>query len=143
MAVTNFQGALRTFLLADTGIAALIDARLHPPPAPQESAMPYLTFQRISEDESDGRSLGKKSDIVVERWQFGIYADGVDSAEEVKTALRDALNFLAYTTLSGYKVFYAWRESGVEGFEPENDGSEEGYNKITQDYFIKRKIETE
>ena len=41
---------LRAFLLADDDVFALVGNRIYPAPAPQNSAMPFVTFQLVSTD---------------------------------------------------------------------------------------------
>ncbi len=138
MAVANFQGALRTYLIADPALAALIIDRMYSFPAPMNLTDAYIVFQTISEE--DYGTLSSKVGVVIERWQFDIYAKTIDAAEAVKIALYDALHYLSYSTLSGYLVYFAKRESGSDAFDAASDGAEDGWHRKTQDYMIKRNI---
>jgi hypothetical protein len=44
----DLEAELRAFLIADAAVAALVGERVYPAPAPQNSLMPFVTFQRIS-----------------------------------------------------------------------------------------------
>lgn len=138
MAVTNFQGALRYHLLSDPSIAALIVDRLYTPPAKMNLADSYMVMQLISEDDSG--SLTTENGYVMERWQFDIYTKTMDAAWALKIALFEALNYAQYETLSGYLVYFAKRESGVNNWDVGQTGEETGWHRITQDYMIKRNL---
>lgn len=138
MAVTTFQGALRTYLIADPGITALIGSRMYEAPAPMNLTAAYITVQMGSEE--DYGNLTSGDGVIVEHWSFEIYAKTRDAAETIKTALFDVLNYLTYTVMSGYKVYFAKRESGSDGFDAAQDGAEDGWHRATQDYSIKRNI---
>lgn len=53
MAVVNFKGALRAYLLADAGIASLVGVKIYSPAAPQATAAPYITLQKIDKKTTD------------------------------------------------------------------------------------------
>lgn len=137
MAVSNFQGALREYLIADSTLSALIGERIYSRCAPMNIASDYIVFQSISEVDLDG-TLSTGSGVQIDRWQFDIYTKSIDDAHAIKLALFEALNYVHHTAMSGYKVYLAKRESGVDNWDAITNGAEDGWNRITQDYRIKR-----
>lgn len=138
MSVVNFQGALRLRLLSEPSIAALIEDRLYTFPAPMNLSQTYMMMQLISEE--DYGNLNAGDGIVVERWQFDIFSKAIDAAIAVKIAVFEALNYMQYSYLSGYKIYVAKRESGVDNWDAGQTGEEDGWHRISQDYKIKRNI---
>lgn len=82
--------ALRTHLLADVGLAALIGTRVHPLILPQGSVFPALTYQQISD--LPGHTLGGPVDLHRIRMQIDVWASTYLSMEAVSAALRTALD---------------------------------------------------
>jgi len=97
-----------------------------------------MVFQLISE--VDFGNIAAADGVVQERWQFDVYAATIDAALTIKEALYTALHYKYSVTWSGYKIYLAMRAAGgdVFGEEPNADGSEAAYKRITQDYSIKR-----
>jgi hypothetical protein len=138
MAVSTFQGALREHLTADAGVYALVANRVYSRPAPMNLTADYVVMQLISETDVDG-TLSSGSGVQVDRWQFDIYAKDIDDAHAIKLAIFEALNYVRHVTMSGYKVFLAKRESGVDNWDSSQNGAEDGWSRITQDYMIKHR----
>ncbi len=140
MAVTNFQGALRLNLLADSAVAAIVGTKIYSVPVPQSAALPYATLQYISQETVD--TLGGFEGVVTERWQIDAYAASVTGVLALKKAIFDALHMKNNETWSGYKIYLSRFDGDNDLSEPATDGSEDMYHRIQQDFKIKRSYET-
>ena len=141
MAVVNFQGALATYLAADTTLAALIGSKLYSPPAPQNTAAPYATLQKIGKMETID-TLNGFSSVVRERWQLDAYGSTIDSAEAVAKAIFDRLHMKSDTTWSNYKIYLSKFDNENVFDDSDDNGSEEMTHRIQQDFLIKRSYNT-
>lgn len=142
MAVSNFQGALREYLVANAVVSTLIGERIYTRPAPSNLSADYVVMQLISESDVDG-TLSAGSGVQIDRWQFDIFAKGIDDAHAIKIAIFEALNYVHHITMTGYKVIFAKRESGVDNWDSAQNGAEDGWSRLTQDYMIKHKTNPE
>lgn len=139
MAVTNFKGALRTYLLADATIAALIGLKFYSPAAPQGTAAPYSTFQKIDKNTID--NLAGFQSVVEERWQIDAYGADGDNAEAIAKAIFNRLHMKIYESWSGYKIHFSRYDSENDLSELEIEGGEKQVHRIQQDFLIKRSYE--
>lgn len=140
MAVTNFQGALRLYLLSDAAVDALVDTKIYSVPIPQNATLPYATLQKISKETLD--TLSGFENVVIERWQIDSYADSKDEAQALSKAIFDALHMQNHETWSGYKIYSVKFENENDLSVSADDGSEDMYHRIQQDFMIKRSYET-
>lgn len=91
----SLETKLETLLSGDTGIAAIVDTRVYSDEAPQDSALPYVVYQRIS----SGRqySLTGYSNLENPRVQIDCYAStksgAVALSDAVVAAMRAATTF--------------------------------------------------
>lgn len=137
MAVVNFKGALRTYLLADAAISALIGARIYSPVAPQNTPKPYLIIQKIGKQERL-KTTTALSGVVTERWQIDAYSDDSDQAEALAQLVNDRLDLKYNENWSGYKIYLSEWENENNLSESAAEGSEIMSNRIQQDFMIKR-----
>ena len=139
MAVTNFQGALRTYILADSTVSGLIGQRLYAYPAPQGVSQPYAILHKI--DFVTENNMASFDEVVKERWQIDIYSTHVDILHSVRNAIFDRLHLKAYESWSDYKV-YLCSHVGENTFdEPIREGTQDVYHRVSMDYMIKRSYE--
>jgi len=139
MSAENFQTALRAYLLADSGIAALVGSRIYQAPAPPAATDPYLAFSRVSKIPV-GDDLSGASDTRRERWQFDSYSANPDSATALSDALWNALHQLCTVSMSGWKVLSVQFDSDQDFDEDAQDASETAVNHVIDDYIFTRKI---
>jgi hypothetical protein len=139
MAVVNYQGALRTYILADATVSGLIGTKMYAPGAPQDSAYPYTTLFKVSD--LPWNNLNTFDEIVLERYQIDIYSKDIDVVTAIKKAIFDRLHFKNYISMSGYKI-YLIRQVDENYFpEPEDEGTEKVVHRISVDFQIKRSYE--
>jgi hypothetical protein len=136
MAVVNFKGALRTYLLADTPLAALVGVKIYSPAAPQNTIRPYVTIRKISRVTID--NLTVFNSVVEERWQTDSYGSDPDNTEAVAKAVFDRLHMKILETWSGYKIYLSKFDNENDLSESEIEGSENMIDRIQQDFYIKR-----
>lgn len=140
MAVVNFKGALRSYLLADAAIIALVGQRIYSPVAPQGVTKPYLIIQKIGKQERL-KTTTALSGVVMERWQIDAYSDDSDQCEALAKAVCDGLDLKYDENWSGYKIYLSEWENENNLSESEIEGSETMSNRIQQDFSIKRSYE--
>lgn len=107
--------ALRTFLLTDAGIAAVVgDVRISPPPvkARPNDQFPCITYQEIVGKELE--SLEGPSSLYQVRLQVNCWDKGFDGADQ----LRDLVKFklLNYQGLAGSLTIAASNHAGDRYF---------------------------
>ena len=88
----TFKADLLTYLKADAGIAAIVDARIFSGMAPEKTAFPYIVFEKIS---SQGTSeMLAASELANDVYQFDCWAKSDVVRETMTEAIRDAFDGL-------------------------------------------------
>jgi len=140
MSVVNFNGALKTYLLADITLSALIGNKFYALLASQKATLPFCTFQKISTQTID--NIVSFDNVVIERWQIDCYGSTMDSVEAIKKAVFDRLHKKLYLTMSNYFVHAINCINELPINEPTGDGTSEYYERISLDFSIKRNYNT-
>jgi hypothetical protein len=86
----DIRPALRTLLLADAGIAALVVARVYPTVLPQGQKLASIVYTRIS-GQTDYKMEGA-SGYVASRMQIAAWAPTVDAASALANKVKDCLS---------------------------------------------------
>ncbi len=128
--------ALRTHLLGDPAIAALVVARCYPLRLPQKTVLPAIVLMLIS-DPRPGHLRGV-SGLATARYQVDAYAQTYDGATELGGLCRQRLDGFAGEWTDGgsppvvvyAKVFY---DTGQDRFEKDILG---GLPRHSADYLI-------
>lgn len=81
----DWQAALRTLLLADGPLAALVSTRIDWVERPQGKALPAVTLQCIAD--AHDQNLKGFEDLQPARVQYDVWADSYSDAAAVKNAL--------------------------------------------------------
>jgi hypothetical protein len=84
------ESELRTYLLAQSGIAALIGTRVYPMKLPQSPTLPAITYQRVSG--SRVQSLTGPSGMAHPRIQVDCWAASYDGAKALAAEVQDDLD---------------------------------------------------
>lgn len=84
------ESDLRTFLLAQPAVSALIVDRLYPARLPQGATLPAVTYQRIAG--TPVISHDGASDLARARFQFDCWAETYDAMVGLAKAVRVALS---------------------------------------------------
>jgi hypothetical protein len=129
---------LRTFLLADSALAALIGTRLHPLRLPQNPTLPAMTYQWVSGERA--HALDGAVGLSSPRVQFDCWAGTYLQAEAVFEAFRKRLDgFRGDIGSTPTKVQGAFFESERDMYEDSADagtGSGVGMYRRSADFFI-------
>jgi hypothetical protein len=99
--VPELDEAITTYLLARTGLTALIGRRFSFDEPPKDTTLPYVVCKEISNvfnDDMDGKIENENPN-----WQWTVYAVSRESAKAVGRQLRAALQDYS-GTLSGITV---------------------------------------
>ncbi len=107
----TIETGLRTHLLADGPVAALVVARIYPIKLPQSPTYPALTYEIISD--IPHRSLAGDSDLERVRARIhcwaATYTGAIDLAAKVRTAVGDFSGLMGTTTVRSVK-FETWND---------------------------------
>ncbi len=114
--MSTVETALRTKLLADATVAALIADRIEPEPLAQGSILPAITYRRISA--TRGETFDGPSGLTWPRIQLDLWALSHDTARALFDAVRVAVNGKAFIS-SGVVVQKAQVISDQDFYEPD------------------------
>ncbi len=107
----TIETGLRTHLLADGDVGALITARVYPIKLPQSPTYPAITYEIISD--IPHRSLAGDSDLERVRARIHCWAEtygaAVDLAGKVRTAVADFSGTMGSTVVPSAK-FETWND---------------------------------
>lgn len=84
--IKDIRGPLRGFLLADSAIAALVEARVYPRVLPQGIRAPSLVYNRISA--IGDHHMEGPSGLATVRMQIDAWATTADEAAELAAAVK-------------------------------------------------------
>jgi len=124
----SIETGLRTHLLADGPVAALIGTRMYPLILPQNPTYPCLTYEIVSD--IPHRALAGDSDrervrVRIHCWA-STYTGAIDLATKVRTSVADHSGLMGTTAVSSVK-FETWNDTF--------DDAPEVYRRIA-DFFI-------
>ncbi len=107
----SIENDLRTHLIADAPVTALVVSRIYPIKLPQNPTYPALTYEFISD--IPHRSLGGDSDLERVRARIhcwaATYTGAIDLAAKVRTAVGDFSGLMGTTTVRSVK-FETWND---------------------------------
>lgn len=125
MAYVPFTDALRSIMLADAGLSALVGTRIYPDILPQNPVLPAITIQQLTSDVYD--NIQGYSGLEKAYMQIDVWAKTATSRNTVAEALRLAI--CGYTGIqSGVKIQGIRLESRLDLHEPEIDN----YRKVNR-----------
>ena len=107
----TIEDGLRTHLIADAPVTALVVARIYPLKLPQNPTYPALTYEIISDIHSRGLAGDNAREVVRVRihcWAE-TYTGAIDLATKVKTAVADFSGLMGTTKVSSVK-FETWND---------------------------------
>lgn len=122
--------AVYTILKADAAVAAIVASRIHALSAPQGTAAPFITYQRISGERTrDTRGPTGRSRS---RIQVDGYAAGYAGAKTLANAVRHALD--GYRgTVATIRVWSIALESDVDFYE---DAVDPPLYRVSMDFIV-------
>ncbi len=111
----DIRPALRTFLLADPTVSALVGgSRIHHIRLPQDQVEPSVVYIKISE--FGDYNLAQDSGLGHVRMQIDAWAQTSDAATQLANAVYDRLTG-ANTTMDTVKVLGAFLDSGRDDYD--------------------------
>lgn len=122
---------IRTFLLAQPAVAALVGDRIEKSKAAQATPFPRIVLTQVGQ-ESQGHLTGRGSHGAG-TWQIDCQARTGVEAVEVAEAVFDAME--GYIGTMGSLQVAVEMANVVDGYDPD-DGADSGTYRILQDYRI-------
>jgi hypothetical protein len=116
----DIEQALMTYLLAQSGLTALVSTRIHYDELPQDSALPAVCIIHVSDVKA--HTLTGQSKLEQPSYQFTVYASSKATARavanQIKTALADY-----HGTMSGLQVQSIQMQNEMSGMFKLPDGT--------------------
>jgi len=118
----TMETSIHSHLIGVAAILALVSDRIVPGEVDQDTIMPYITFERVTEIGTHHQLAA--SGISAPVYQFDIWAETSASRLEISEALRDSLD--GYSGTFGDQDVRVMRIMDFEGtIEEPSDGSED------------------
>lgn len=143
------ESAIRSILVADADVAALVSDRVSPQPMPQAETLPALTLKRIS-DQPIARGQRGPSGLRDARIQIDAWASSLLTAQLVADAVEAVLDPLerrargglapALYVGAGCRVDFARLVNQQDFDEPDvQDGADPSirYHRVSSDYTVR------
>lgn len=127
----NIGPAIYSILTSDATIGGYVSTKVYPLAAPQNTAMPYITYQLVSD--KPNKNKDRVTSIETLRVQIDVIAKTYENVGQIADAIVNALSFYS-GTVAGITI-------DIITFEDENDLSDveaDVYRK-EQDYFLRIK----
>jgi hypothetical protein len=117
--VADFQAGLYTFLTGNSNITDEVSTRIYPMLAPATAALPYITYQRIGQQEE--AHMTGMSGLTQAPYQFDIWGSTASEAEDALLAVAEELD--GYRGLMGTVRVYRLLITGIlDGLEAPTSG---------------------
>lgn len=126
--MASLEESIVDILTGHAGLTSLVSDRVGPPPLPQGSSLPAISFFRVSTLAVHAHSgnVGLKRS----RMQFDVWGDSVSSVSAVVAQLEDALEHYR-GTVAGVRIDAALSIMDLQRYSPET----ESYRRIV-DFYI-------
>lgn len=133
----DLRPALRSWLLADAAVAAVVSTRVYPIQLPQGQRQASIVYNRISE-RGDYHTQGP-SGLIETRMQIDAWAPLVDDASDLADKIKDRMDDLRHSTVSFGTaspiefviVQGSFLDSGREDYDSSAD-----MHRMSRDYLI-------
>ena len=132
--MATVRTAIFARLTGDTTISGLLAKRVYPHVAPKAATRPYITYFVVGADHQ--HHLTAAAGLVAHRVQIDMWADTAAEAETLSEAVREALQGLYGTLVTGFTSRGISLASEFDNYEPPSDADETGIYRITHDYEI-------
>jgi len=131
--MSSLGASIRSQLIGDTGVAAIVSSRIYPKCAPASATLPFIIYRRVS-----GGPLNTMGGPIATQ---NVHVETVCVAESeaevisLTDAVRSALNGWTDTTGTP-SVTSCMLTDEDEDYEPPTDGSDSGIHIRTHDYSV-------
>ena len=136
--MSDFKTGLRTYLLADTNITALIGQQVYSYPVPQDAATPYLILSRVSQTPYQDDTATEDLEMLDETWQVDIIADSDLIAEPIQIAVYNRLHRADRVEMGSYFVQTSTFSRSNDDADIKMNGTESIDARKILDFDIKR-----
>lgn len=127
---------LIAYLLADTGVSALVATRVHEGQVPQVDTFPYVWLERHTKEQTGGLTP-RETQLVEQRFNVECVATSIASAQTLAEAVRASLHekrgVLTGTEAAVQGVFV---EDHSDDYLPRNSGEDEGLHIVSLDVSV-------
>lgn len=97
----SIEGGIRTILVSNSGVSALVSSRVYPRIIPAKTTLPAIAYQKISGNKM--HHLGGEAGHAQPTYEISCWSDGYDEAVAVSLAVMAALK--DYSGTSDSTVF--------------------------------------
>ena len=126
--MADFRAGLYSWLTSQAPITAQVGTRIYPLLAPSTAAMPFLTYQRI--DEQEEAHLTGLSGLTMAVYQFDVWGKSASEAAAALAALKTAMDM--YRGLMGAVPIRQFTITSIlDGLEEPSDGQTMGLFRHT------------
>lgn len=112
----DFYKDLSVYLRAQTGLAALVETRIHPVSLPQDPEIPAIVATKISKARTYSQT--GDSNLANPRYQFTCWAERHSEAVAIAAELRISLSGFK-GTMNNRNVYAAFVENELDSKDPE------------------------
>lgn len=130
----SLKADIRTAILAEGSLSALIDTRVYQEHAPETAPMPYIIITNPTE-EGVYHQTGV-SGLALTELEFTIWAVTPESRTAVRNALRDFLNVIIRQTLTSTFCYRIWNTNNIDTKEKPDEGSQNFSFGVIMDFDI-------
>jgi gamma-glutamyltranspeptidase len=129
----SLEKAVRSILIADATVTALVSSRVFPQRRPQGTAVPAIVYQNIFEETNE--ALATQGGIRRTRLSVEVFDKTYGDTKTLRNAVEDAL--INYTgTTEGETINSLRLESAVDIDETNEPGGDFGYFRTILDFVI-------
>ena len=127
----------QTFILAQSGVAALIGKRMAPDELPEDAQMPAVRYRVLHSAPAANLATGD-ANFAETLIEVACYGDTLDSAHSVANAIRKGIPLQGYRGTMGTLWVYGCHPENAQEFrtDPPTDGSDKRRYIIQHDYRI-------
>jgi len=125
----TIESALRSMIIADETVEGLTGSRVYPGWLPQSVTLPCITYTKVSGER--GMNVSAPSGYAHPRFQVDTWATTYAGAKTLANAVRQALNGVTNTTISGVRIGSIVMLSERDDFETDTE-----IHRVSMDFSV-------
>lgn len=122
--MSRIDEGLYTYLVAQSGLTALVGRRIWPQRAREATELPYVVYERAGDERP--HTMGSDTAPTRTTYLFSCYGQTYDSAHDVAEQIETALNHYSGTPLAGVVISGALCEGITDDYADEGPTNEGG-----------------
>lgn len=134
MALKSPEAAIRSALVADADVAALLGTRIYPVIAPASAAVPFATYRRSAVQRS--QSLAGPTGVTTVIVAIDLYAESYEAVREIADKCRLCLDGYGGTSPESVVVSNVSLDNEADGFAQLAGGEAPPLYSVSQTYSI-------